>query len=77
MTVDWVSLVIVVGAYFATRASKLSLRGQNGINAAAMFAVVGWRAYSLGLNLQSTNTFITIGAAVLGVIYVARAARSG
>ncbi len=73
MTVDWVSLVIVVAAYFATRASKLSLRQQNLINAVSMFAVVGWRAYSMGL--QGTNGLITGGAGVLGLVYLVRAFR--
>ena len=74
MSVDWVSLVIVVLAYVATRYSKLSLRQQNLINAVAMFAVVGWRAYSQGL--QGTNGLITAGAGVLGVVYLVRAFRA-
>lgn len=74
MTVDWVSLVIVVLGYVATRSSKLSLMQQNLINAVAMFAVVGWRWYSQGL--QGTNGLITGGAAVLGVVYLVRAFRT-
>ncbi len=74
MRVDWVSLVIVVIAYAVTRASKMSLRQQNIVNAVAMFSVFGWRAYSQGL--EGTNGLITGAAGVLGVVHVVRAVRS-
>ena len=74
MRVDWVSLVIVVLAYALTRFSRLSLRQQNLINAAAMFSVFGWRAWSLGL--EGTNGLITGAAGVLGVVHLVRAVRS-
>jgi hypothetical protein len=75
MSVDWVSLVIVIVAYVATRYSKLSLKQQNLINAVSMFAVVGWRLYSLGP--AGTNALITAGAGVLGLVYLVRALRGG
>ena len=75
MSVDWVSLVIVVVAYLATRYSKISLKQANLINAVAMFAVVGWRVYSLGT--VGTNALITAGAGVLGIVYLVRALRGG
>lgn len=74
MSIDWVSLAIVLGAYVATRYSKLSVRQGNGINAGAMFAVFAWRAASAGLG--GTNGLITMGAAVLGVMYLVRAIRA-
>ncbi len=72
MTVDWVSLAILAVAYVVTRFSKLSIRQQNLVNAVSMFGIVGWRATQ---SLQGPNGLITLGAAVLGVVYLVRAWR--